>query len=986
MKKKILLILMMFLFVTNVKALTFNVDVTNIEDKGSGSLGTITKIDIPNKEVDALFEDIGAEVKFSVTVTNTGNKAGTLRSIDVTGTNDKMEYTTDLPEGGLSINGNDINVVTITAKVKEGAVNGKTSSEIKIKYNYDEGSCPEGEILSEDESMCLCPTGKVRTDKGICEEPPKPVECKDDEVYNTTTKQCEKKVVPVVPDNPKTLDNIILVTLLFIVSGLGIYAVMFKRLKTNKQRVIIGIATGVLALGLSFTVLAGVFGIDNLLGAIVNPITKSKEIKLVVNEEIDLIETWDGECSLDVSELTPENIFQGGSGTESDPYKIKTAEQLSCFAKSINNGTTYQDQYVKQIKDIKLNDHLSSQVTSGDLSNAHIWIPGGYYIKTWSPPTEDFKSFNGTYNGNNHIISGLYMPDDGLDYGTKGLFGYTNGAVINNLNINDSYIVSRNDQNTSILVGRATGTITLNNINTYGKIEGIGYTHYIGGMIGYSNCTTNNVTDSNNYVDFSSETDQIGSAGGIIGYLEAGNTNLTRTTNSGNFNAAHLYQQGGLIGYATGVDTIILTDCNNKGNFHSTSYANHVGGLVGSFYGNSLQIVGTDIHNIQSYNSGNMICDDQKNSNFGGLVGNNSNGRITIRNTFNSGEFSMGGYNGGFIGNTTGLFDITNCFNTGDANLNAKVNNVGGFIGSINVEWANPIPESTISYSYNTGNITSTFAFQNTNSSFGGFIGAGDSDTHITISNSYNRGNITTHNNGSGGIAGFVGGFGDADIVNSYNSGDITLTDSPPVYYMGGFYGLSGGDISYSYNIGNIYTDGYYEPHITGTGPQMRNIDHVINAGSIYVDYSETTPSTAIASGVIGGLATNGNSSLTNSYNLGKVSFDSRFTEFPSTYIGDVIGSYQNMGSNNYFTSIDRYAVGGTRTGSITPEQEALTNTRLSCTDFDEENINPNKSYSCVKSGTSEAVNIPTILELINRDDAFELKDGDSLPTLKVFN
>ena len=88
MKKKILLILMMFLFVTNVKALTFNVDVTNIEDKGSGSLGTITKIDIPNKEVDALFEDIGAEVKFSVTVTNTGDRAGTLRSIDVTGTND----------------------------------------------------------------------------------------------------------------------------------------------------------------------------------------------------------------------------------------------------------------------------------------------------------------------------------------------------------------------------------------------------------------------------------------------------------------------------------------------------------------------------------------------------------------------------------------------------------------------------------------------------------------------------------------------------------------------------------------------------------------------------------------------------------------------------------------------------------------------------------------------------------------------------------
>lgn len=243
-----------------------------------------------------------------------------------------------------------------------------------------------------------------------------------------------------------------------------------------------------------------------------------------------------------------------------------------------------------------------------------------------------------------------------------------------------------------------------------------------------------------------------------------------------------------------------------------------------------------------------MICDDQKNNNFGGLVGNINDGRITIRNTFNSGEFSMGGYNGGFIGYTEGSFEITNCFNTGDANLNANVNNVGGFIGSINAD--NGAPESSISYSYNTGNITSTFAFQNANSSFGGFIGDGDSNTHITISNSYNRGNISTHNNGSGGIAGFVGGFGDGDIVNSYNSGDITLTDSGPAYYLGGFYGLSGGDISYSYNIGNIYTDGYYEPKISGIGPQMRNVDHVINAGSIFVDYNETTPSTAIAYGL----------------------------------------------------------------------------------------------------------------------------------------
>ena len=55
MKKKILLIIMMFMFITNVNALTFNVDVTNIEDEGNnGTIGSIEKIDVPNKELDLL--------------------------------------------------------------------------------------------------------------------------------------------------------------------------------------------------------------------------------------------------------------------------------------------------------------------------------------------------------------------------------------------------------------------------------------------------------------------------------------------------------------------------------------------------------------------------------------------------------------------------------------------------------------------------------------------------------------------------------------------------------------------------------------------------------------------------------------------------------------------------------------------------------------------------------------------------------------------
>ena len=82
MKKKILLILLMFMFMTNVNALTFNVNITNIEEEGTGTLGSIEKIDLENKELDVLFQDIGDEVSFSITVTNTGDRAGTLRNIE----------------------------------------------------------------------------------------------------------------------------------------------------------------------------------------------------------------------------------------------------------------------------------------------------------------------------------------------------------------------------------------------------------------------------------------------------------------------------------------------------------------------------------------------------------------------------------------------------------------------------------------------------------------------------------------------------------------------------------------------------------------------------------------------------------------------------------------------------------------------------------------------------------------------------------------
>lgn len=101
------------------------------------------------------------------------------------------------------------------------------------------------------------------------------------------------------------------------------------------------------------------------------------------------------------------SIFDGGSGSASSPYEIKTHEQLSALAKSVNQGNGYAGYYIKLTADIDLSQY------------------------EWTPIGRLDNLFNGSFDGDNKKITGMNINAENVSY--LGLFGCvdSNGTVKN---------------------------------------------------------------------------------------------------------------------------------------------------------------------------------------------------------------------------------------------------------------------------------------------------------------------------------------------------------------------------------------------------------------------------------------------------------------------------------------------------------------------------------------------------------------------------
>ncbi len=411
---------------------------------------------------------------------------------------------------------------------------------------------------------------------------------------------------------------------------------------------------------------------------------------------------WDG---------TVASGFASGSGTEADPYIIKTPEQLAYLASSVNAGTTYSGKYIKLANDIYLNDTTNWE-------NWDTTAP----TNTWTPiGTSSTYSFSGTFDGAGHEISGIYINSA---VNNVGLFGGTRSGTIQNLGVIESYINGKG-QSVGGVVGSNcgtvkdcynTGTVMSTNHGNYSSVGGI-----VGGNYGTAEGCYNigDVSGTSTYV------------GGVVGYNCAsyGTAIVTECYNTGDVSGTSTCV-GGIVGYNYSYieGTATVTDCYNTGDVSGDT---NVGGVVGLNAVYDVNLDGTAIV-TDCYNTGDVSGERC----VGGVVGSSSKG--TVENCSNTGDVSGERCVGGVVGDNSAFYysaTVKKCYNTG---IVSGTDYVGGVVGD-------NYQEATVEDSFNTGNVLGT-------DYVGGVVG---DNYRSTVKYCYNIGMVAGDTN----VGGFIGEF-----------------------------------------------------------------------------------------------------------------------------------------------------------------------------------------------------------------------------------
>ena len=362
--------------------------------------------------------------------------------------------------------------------------------------------------------------------------------------------------------------------------------------------------------------------------------------QLILEKDIILTAVW-------AYSNTEPGVWQGdidtvfeGEGTEDNPYLISSAAELAGLASNVNGIRDYSwNKYFKQTCDIYLNNSSNDYTT-------------GIYAKNeWTPIGDSSNWFQGTYDGANYTISGIYINNSTKNY--QGLFGYAAGTI-KNVIIKNSYIKAYN------YVGAVVGYKRANGVYNSANSSPVMGNNYVGGIIGseenypiiVENCLNEGPILGNDYV------------GGVVGKTAYTTSSIKNSRNSGAIVANG--RVGGIVGSSGGE----IIKCSNIGTINATG--SYSGGIVGS--GNSIidqcsnfgKVVSSSYYaaGIAGYNSKDTtncynVADITSLRYAGGIVGNYSGNNLS--SSYNIGQVTGAYYCGSVCGYGTAS-KITNCY------------------------------------------------------------------------------------------------------------------------------------------------------------------------------------------------------------------------------------------------------------------------------------------------------------------------------------
>lgn len=341
---------------------------------------------------------------------------------------------------------------------------------------------------------------------------------------------------------------------------------------------------------------------------------------MVITASASEADAWDG--------TTASQAWESGSGTETDPYIIMTAEQLARLAADVNEGTSYAEKYFKLGANLDLNGEIQT------------WIPIGNYQSV----------FAGHFNGDGKVISNMKAhgpTSNNQKNAYRALFGNASGVIRNfTLENPDSncywgYVATA----VAYSVGGTVKDITVTNPKV--NVGNTGNKDCIGGVIGY----IENGTVSNCIVTGGAVTSKFDNTGGIVGL--AVDTEISGCKVSDMTIESSSQYTGGIVGqikYADGTNSI--TNCTVENSIITGTSAG-VGGIVGYGYGKS---TGKIIVELCSVTGGNVTASYYA----GGIMGQSV--YADIIGCCNYGSPVTATSNIGYAGGILGYYNMGNCY------------------------------------------------------------------------------------------------------------------------------------------------------------------------------------------------------------------------------------------------------------------------------------------------------------------------------------